>query len=80
MIDSSGAADAMNENWPEVTCMDGACWGYAQNDWAPSQGDLMAGMSIGKMLMIVNPGDVCSQAAVMQLSDLDTIFALPLTL
>lgn len=42
-----GAANEVNENWPEVTCDDnGDCFGRAHNAWAPIQADLAAGMSI----------------------------------
>ena len=36
----TGAVDAVNENWPEVTCSNGRCSGMASNEWAPAPGDV----------------------------------------
>lgn len=34
--------DAVNENWPEVTCMDGKCNGMAWSGWHPAAGDVFS--------------------------------------
>ena len=32
--------DAINENWPAVTCANGRCSGMASNQWAPAADDV----------------------------------------
>lgn len=41
------AVDAVNENWPAVTCMSGKCTGAASNMWAPAAAAVASGLSIG---------------------------------
>ena len=44
---AGGAADAVNENWPIVSCDgQGDCSGAASNEWAPRASALSAGLSI----------------------------------
>ena len=38
--------DAVNENWPAVTCRKGKCSGMAWNDWLPTAAAHAAGLSI----------------------------------
>jgi hypothetical protein len=43
----NGSVDAVNENWPTVTCdSSGSCTGRAANTWVPTDAALRAGLSI----------------------------------
>ena len=38
--------DEVNENWPQVTCLNGECEGSAVSDWIIPQSDFKSGLSI----------------------------------